>query len=45
MLHVFGAVGDGTDPVAALLNVKGTLYGVTKGGGTFGYGTVFRFTP
>jgi uncharacterized repeat protein (TIGR03803 family) len=25
--------------------VKGTLYGTTNGGGTYGYGTVFALSP
>ncbi len=41
---VFGS-GDGANPEAGLLNVKGTLYGTTSYGGTFGYGTVFSITP
>jgi uncharacterized repeat protein (TIGR03803 family) len=36
---------DGSGPVATLLNVNGTLYGTTKGGGAYGYGgTVFSIT-
>jgi uncharacterized repeat protein (TIGR03803 family) len=37
----FGGGHGGTDPVAALLRVKDTLYGVTYFGGRFGGGTVF----
>jgi uncharacterized repeat protein (TIGR03803 family) len=41
-LHVFPHItGDGTRPVAAVLEVGGRLYGTTTGGGTYGYGTVF----
>ena len=36
--------GDGSYPSARLLNVGGTLYGTTAGGGTAGVGTVFSFT-
>jgi uncharacterized repeat protein (TIGR03803 family) len=32
-------------PVAGLLNVNGTLYGTTHGGGAHGDGTVFSLTP
>ena len=39
VLHSFGAVGDGENPGAGLINVGGTLYGTTAAGGT-GYGTV-----
>jgi uncharacterized repeat protein (TIGR03803 family) len=34
---------DGAGPGADLLNVKGTLYGTTNGGGDYGHGTVFSF--
>src|SRR5438445_10180522 len=33
---------DGTGPSAPVLLVSNTLYGTTTGGGTYGYGTVFR---
>ncbi len=36
--------GDGNDPAAGLLNVKGTLYGTTNAGGATIYGTVFSVT-
>jgi uncharacterized repeat protein (TIGR03803 family) len=39
-----GGAGDGEDPLAGLLNVKGTLYGATFEGGANGDGTVFRIT-
>jgi uncharacterized repeat protein (TIGR03803 family) len=41
MLHSFGASGDGTNPVAGLVDVKGTLYGTTATGGANNGGTVF----
>jgi uncharacterized repeat protein (TIGR03803 family) len=56
VLHSFGGSGDGATPVAALINVKGTLYGTTlKGGVTSSHsctytrfdsscGTVFSIT-
>ena len=37
--------GDGSGPAAALINVNGTLYGTTQGGGKYGKGTVFSITP
>jgi uncharacterized repeat protein (TIGR03803 family) len=50
VLHSFGGSGDGDGPVAALINVKGTLYGTTLDGpydfcGESGCGTVFSITP
>jgi uncharacterized repeat protein (TIGR03803 family) len=53
VLHSFGGFGngaDGTDPVTALVEVKGTLYGTTESGGSgacgkIGCGTVFSITP
>lgn len=48
VLHRFGLVhGDGTLPVygAPLFDRAGNLYGTTKEGGTFGYGTVYELTP
>jgi uncharacterized repeat protein (TIGR03803 family) len=47
VLHSFGD-NDGWWPAASLVNVKGTLYGTTEGGGpncgSDGCGTVFRIT-
>jgi uncharacterized repeat protein (TIGR03803 family) len=40
-----GRGGDGGAPLAGLVNVNGTLYGTTFGGGTSGNGTVFTITP
>ena len=46
LLHNFDCTnGDGGDPAAALINVNGTLYGTTQGGGKYGNGTVFSITP
>ncbi len=46
LLHSFGrGVADGTLPVAALLDVDGTLYGTTSQGGEFRSGTIFSITP
>ena len=39
-----GSDGDGTEPFASLINVNGTLYGTTAGGGINGNGTVFSVT-
>jgi uncharacterized repeat protein (TIGR03803 family) len=45
VLHSFpGAGGDGVDPLAALINVGGKLYGTTYGGGNRTIGTVFSST-
>lgn len=46
LLYSFsGRSGDGNYPQAPLLNVNGTLYGTTAGGGEyFGNGTVFSIT-
>jgi uncharacterized repeat protein (TIGR03803 family) len=41
VLHSFGSSGDGSAPMASLLNVKGTLYGTTSSGGAYGKGMVF----
>ena len=45
VLHSFGGTGDGdgANPLAGLLDVDGTLYGTTGGGGT-DFGTVFAIT-
>ncbi|HEY1681470.1 MAG TPA: choice-of-anchor tandem repeat GloVer-containing protein [Candidatus Tumulicola sp.] len=45
ILHEFGdSAGDGTNPTAELINVKGTLYGTTRNGGANGAGTVYSIT-
>ncbi len=45
-IYTFGAAGDSAIPAATLLNVKGTLYGTSYGGGADVYeGTVFSVTP
>lgn len=40
-----GGTYDGSNPLASLIDVNGTLYGTTYGGGTYGFGTVFSLTP
>lgn len=46
ILHDFaGQPGDGAGPEAGLIDVDGTLYGTTRGGGANGVGTVFSITP
>jgi uncharacterized repeat protein (TIGR03803 family) len=45
VVHTFGNDEDGASPYAHLINIKGTLYGTTSGGGTYGEGTVFSITP
>jgi uncharacterized repeat protein (TIGR03803 family) len=45
VVHEFGkAAGDGTNPRAKLIVVRGTLYGTTFSGGTSNVGTVFALT-
>jgi uncharacterized repeat protein (TIGR03803 family) len=45
VLHTFGASSDdGGHPLAGLVDVNGTLYGTTNGGGAHSYGTVFAIT-
>ena len=41
VLHEFGNAADGDSPVGGLALDGGTLYGVTRGGGAAGNGTVF----
>jgi uncharacterized repeat protein (TIGR03803 family) len=43
VVYSFKGGTDGEEPVAGLLNVKGTLYGTTLQGGAY-YGTVFAIT-
>jgi uncharacterized repeat protein (TIGR03803 family) len=48
VLHSFGNGTDGIEPQGGLVEVRGTLYGVTSAGGTCGRagcGTVFTITP
>ncbi len=44
VLHSFGGQGDGTEPIGgSLLEVRGTLYGTTWGGGAYGSQTCPAF--
>jgi uncharacterized repeat protein (TIGR03803 family) len=46
VLHSFGgSLSDGFQPQAALIDVKGTLYGTASGGGATGSGVVFKIDP
>jgi uncharacterized repeat protein (TIGR03803 family) len=45
VLHSFTGGSDGQNPLAGLVNVNGTVYGTTLGGGVTGYGTVFSLSP
>lgn len=46
VLYTFQGGADGASPNAALTpGANGVYYGTTLGGGTFGQGTVFAFTP
>ena len=40
-LYSFGKTHDGQQPKAGLIDLNGTLYGTTYGGGKYGAGTVF----
>ncbi len=45
-LYRFTGGADGNIPLAALVSdSNGNLYGTTNGGGTYGFGTVFKLTP
>ncbi len=45
VLWSFGGGGDGKNPSAGLINLRGTLYGTTLNGGANGGGVVFKLTP
>jgi uncharacterized repeat protein (TIGR03803 family) len=44
VLHSFNGT-DGANPYAALIDVKGLLYGTTEVGGAYNYGVVFSLKP
>ena len=44
-VYNFGNAPDGTNPVAPLLTINGTLYGTTTFGGMHDFGTVYSVTP
>jgi uncharacterized repeat protein (TIGR03803 family) len=46
-VYGFGASsGDGANSQANLIQASdGNFYGTTKGGGAYGYGTIFKITP
>jgi uncharacterized repeat protein (TIGR03803 family) len=44
ILHKFDGKSDGAKPSAALIDIKGTLYGTTANGGSKDAGTVFSIT-
>jgi uncharacterized repeat protein (TIGR03803 family) len=44
VLHIFAGGSDGAIPEAGLIDVDGTMYGTTFGGGKYGVGTVFSIT-
>lgn len=45
VLHSFGSGTDGSGPIAGLVDVKGTLYGTARAGGTYGEGVIFSIDP
>ncbi|HTZ71758.1 MAG TPA: choice-of-anchor tandem repeat GloVer-containing protein [Acetobacteraceae bacterium] len=46
ILHSFGSTsGDGIGPAGPLIELNGTMYGTTSGGGSKSRGTVFSITP
>ena len=45
VLYPFACGSDGEGPAAGLVNVGGLLYGTTKYGGGYGFGTVFKINP
>jgi uncharacterized repeat protein (TIGR03803 family) len=44
-VYAFAGSPDGSTPYAGLINVGGTLYGMTAAGGTANEGTVYSVTP
>ena len=44
VLHSFTGIPDGAQPLGGLIDVAGTLYGMTNVGGARGNGTIFSIT-
>lgn len=44
VLHTFGSSGEGASPRWGLIDVNGTMYGTTAGGGSHGFGTVYSIS-
>lgn len=44
ILHNFGGTGDGGYPIGLTLSGS-TVYGVTRGGGSYGFGSLYTLTP
>jgi len=44
VIHDFGSGNDGIGPLAALVEVSGTLYGTTESGGEYQYGSIFSIS-
>ena len=44
-LYSFTGGSDGKNPGAGVIDVNGSLYGTSGGGGAYNYGTVFKLTP
>ena len=45
ILYSFTGGSDGKNPGAGVIDVNGSLYGTSGGGGAYNYGTVFKLTP
>jgi uncharacterized repeat protein (TIGR03803 family) len=45
VLHTFTNEPDGTNPNPLIQDAQGNLYGTTRAGGAFGYGSVFKMDP
>ncbi len=45
ILYSFTGGRDGKNPGAGVIDVNGSLYGTSGGGGAYNYGTVFKLTP
>ena len=45
ILYSFTGGSDGKNPGAGVIDVNGSLYGTSGGGGAYNYGTVFKLAP